>query len=134
MEAPSQQLCDDLLGLARKIKSAMFKLAESHGLTPPQMSALYAIKRGEETMGKVACALHCDASNVTGIIDRLVEQDLVIRTECQQDRRAKTLELTAKGEKSVNELLSKLPNLLGCGNLTTTEQAALHSAVRKLTT
>lgn len=134
MEAPSQQLCDDLIGLARKIKSAMFKLAESHGLTPPQMSALYAIKRGEETMGKVACALHCDASNVTGIIDRLVEQDLVIRTESKQDRRAKTLELTAKGERSINEMLQRLPDFLGCNNLTPTELASLHGALRKLIT
>ena len=43
-------------------------------------------------------------SNVTGIIDRLDEQQLVSRKENPEDRRMSMLQLTAKGTKLISGL------------------------------
>jgi MarR family transcriptional regulator, organic hydroperoxide resistance regulator len=43
-------------------------------------------------------------SNVTGIIDRLVEQGLVSRMENPEDRRMLILQLTHKGENLIGKL------------------------------
>jgi len=67
-----------------------------------QIHALYAIKHGDVTMGRVAETLHCDASNVTGIVDRLVAGQFITRQEGELDRRTKTLQLTAKGHRAID--------------------------------
>ncbi|MGH7196775.1 MAG: MarR family transcriptional regulator [Candidatus Saccharimonadales bacterium] len=114
------------------MKTAVAGLAERYDLTPPQVSALYAIKQGGTTMGEVAQKLHCDASNATGIIDRLVTQRLVTRTESEQDRRVKTLQLTERGNKVINDIIAALPEALGCDKLTIQERNAVHAAINKL--
>jgi len=111
----------------------MYKVAEEYNLTIAQVGALYAILNGETTMGRVAGALHCDASNVTGIIDRLVSQALVVRHESESDRRAKTLRLTTEGKRIIDKIIVKLPEVIGCGALSHAERTALHTAIGKLT-
>jgi DNA-binding MarR family transcriptional regulator len=49
-------------------------------------------------MNALAGLLHCDASNVTNIADRLEAAGLVERRAAEYDRRVKTLVLTAHGE------------------------------------
>jgi DNA-binding MarR family transcriptional regulator len=132
MEVSQAQTCEDLLDLLGRFKSILFSIAESYGLTPMQLGTLHAIMRGEATMGAVARGLHCDASNVTGIIDRLVASELVTRQESTADRRAKTLQLTAKGQQTVDKIMSQLPAALGCAKLNATERAAFHAAIVKL--
>lgn len=132
MEISSGQMCEDLLTLIGRVKSAMATVADRYNLTTVQVVALYAILQGDTTMGKVALRLHCDASNVTGIIDRLVAQELVVRRESQQDRRAKTLELTAKGHKVIEAVKNGLPELIGCQNLSAKEREIMHLVIGKL--
>lgn len=132
MEISPRQVCEDVFALMEHVKYAVFRVADAHKLTPPQISALYTIDRGYKTMGAVASKLHCDASNVTGIIDRLVSQKLVVRSESEHDRRAKILELTEHGNKVVQEIWKSLPEKLGCGHLTASERRALHDLLGKL--
>lgn len=132
MEINTRQVCEDLVSLVGRVKMAMFRVAESYGLTPVQLFALYAIFHGNTTMGRVAERLHCDASNVTGIVDRLVNQKLVVRSENETDRRTKTLELTAKGREIIQNITDGLPETLGCEKLSATEREALHTATSKL--
>jgi DNA-binding MarR family transcriptional regulator len=54
---------------------------------------------GEMTMSGVAGALFVDASNATGLIDRLVARGLVERRPAEHDRRAKVVRLTAAGRR-----------------------------------
>ena len=69
-------------------------------LTPPQMIALQQLKRDHaKPMSELAKLLACDASNVTGITDRLEERGLVERRNSPGDRRVKMLALTLAGEK-----------------------------------
>jgi DNA-binding MarR family transcriptional regulator len=48
-------------------------------------------------MGELADVLSCDASNVTGIVDRLESRGLVERQVVPDDRRVKRLVLTDEG-------------------------------------
>jgi DNA-binding MarR family transcriptional regulator len=134
MKVTSEQVCQDLLGLIGRMKASLGALSEKYDLTIMQVHALYAISQGDSTMGHVATTLHCDASNVTGIVDRLVAANLITRQEGPLDRRTKTLHLTEKGQNAVNEIYSKLPSELGCARLTDDERSAFHSIVEKLTT
>jgi DNA-binding MarR family transcriptional regulator len=74
-------------------------------LTMPQLKSLFFINnQGSTNSGKLAAALGVTPTNVTGIIDRLVKQGLVSRTEDIQDRRMLLLQATAKGEGLVAKL------------------------------
>ncbi|HVQ43683.1 MAG TPA: MarR family transcriptional regulator [Candidatus Saccharimonadia bacterium] len=133
METDSKQVCDDLMALVGLFKGNLAKLAEAHDLTIMQLHALHTLQHGDLTMGQVAATLHCDASNVTGIVDRLVASQLITRQENAHDRRAKTLQLTAKGQRLIDNITGQLPAQIGCEKLTTAEQATLHQIVNELT-
>lgn len=132
MKISPQELCEELMALLGRFKSTMAEVAESHGLTPIQLGALYNINNGFTTMGKVAQKLHCDASNVTGIIDRLTILELVTRQDDPKDRRVKTLQLTAKGRAILDEAVSLMPSRLGCERLSADERLEVHRAIKKL--
>lgn len=132
MNEKQQMTCDDLLALLQGLKSALGVFAESHDLTPPQLWTLYILMRGETTMGKLAATLHCDASNVTGIVDRLVAQDLIVSKVSPHDRRAKVLGLTQKGDRVISNCLHQLPEQLGLEKLDETDRDNLHKIVIKL--
>src|ERR1700746_3758574 len=114
MNISSEQVCQDLLGLIGRMKSGLARLSEKYDLTIMQVHALYAISQGDITMGQVAVTLHCDASNVTGIVDRLVAGHYITRQEGELDRRTKSLHLTDKGRRAIDDIYSQLPSELGC--------------------
>ena len=134
MSSGYQQACDDLISLVNRAKAASIAVADEFGMTQMQLFVLYAINlRGEVAMGQLASSLHCDASNVTGLIDRLVAQQLVTRQESPQDRRTKTLSLTPKGKRMIDTVLAALPGKLGCDKLSKDEREALHVIIQKIT-
>ena len=59
-------------------------------------------------MGELAGAMHCDNSNVTGIVDRLEERGLVERRAAENDRRVKLIALTPDGSKLREELNTRM--------------------------
>lgn len=133
MSNTSSQFCEDLLLFLGRIKHQLITLAEERDLTVMQLFALFAINReGQLAMGRVAEVLHCDASNVTGIVDRLVARGLVLRNECEHDRRTKTLHLTAKGKKIVDIFMESVPGRIGCAKLSLQEQNTFHTLMQKI--
>lgn len=79
-------------------KRAFHALAKEHGLSPQQASTLLNLTPGEGlTMNSIAEFLMCDASNVTGIVDKLEARGLARRGQ-GEDRRVKVLTLTPEGE------------------------------------
>jgi DNA-binding MarR family transcriptional regulator len=78
-------------------KRMFHALAKEYGLSPQQASTLLNLVPGEgSTMNAIAEFLMCDASNVTGIVDKLEARGLA-RREQGEDRRVKVLTLTADG-------------------------------------
>lgn len=132
MEFNSQQVCEDLMAVVASIKRGLNRLADVHDLTIMQLFALYNIQEGARTMGQVAERMHCDASNATGIIDRLVIQRLVVRQESPNDRRAKLLALTDRGQVMIDEIMNTLPFELGCNRMAEGERELLHRMAKKL--
>jgi MarR family transcriptional regulator, organic hydroperoxide resistance regulator len=103
-------------------------------LSPVQCHVLHFLQPGQAVpMGRLAEALACDASNVTGIVDRLESRGLIRRRASAEDRRVKVLELTAAGERlrdTVTERLSKPPDTLD--RLSADEQRALVRLLKRL--
>jgi len=82
-------------------------------LTIAQVKSLFFISnQGSTNFRKLAERLKVTPSNVTGIIDRLVEQGLISRTENPEDRRVILLKTTAKGDAQVAELRERRSNYL----------------------
>lgn len=133
MKSASYQVCDELLTLMERMKHVVVSLSEAHNVTKVQFFVLMAIKRhGGLSMGQVADMLYCDASNVTGLVDRLVAQNLVVRQESQRDRRTKILRLTTQGQRAVESLYEALPHQLGCDKLTAEELQVLRKIIHKV--
>ncbi|HEY5331943.1 MAG TPA: MarR family transcriptional regulator [Solirubrobacterales bacterium] len=74
------------------------EIAHKLGVTPPLLGALRFLDK-RQTMGRMAELLHCDPSNVTGIVDALEDRNLAERKPSEVDRRIKVVELTGPGEK-----------------------------------
>src|SRR4051812_28279271 len=73
-------------------------VASEFELSPPQVRALGMLDPERPVpMSELAGALHCDNSNVTGIVDRLEDRGLVERRSAAHDRRGKMLAGTQRG-------------------------------------
>ncbi len=75
-------------------------LAAELELSPAQCHVLHLIEPDRPIpMGQLAETLACDASNVTGLVDRLESRGLVRRRPSPGDRRVKVLHLTPDGSR-----------------------------------
>src|SRR4249920_2053707 len=84
-------------------------LAAELQLSPAQCHVLHLIEPERPIpMGQLAETLACDASNVTGLVDRLESRGLVRRRASEGDRRVKVLELTATGVRLRTLLLDRM--------------------------
>ena len=84
-------------------------------------------------MRRVADALSCDASNVTGLIDRLEARGLVRRQPSPEDRRVKVLQLTPEGVRlrtTVLDRMTKPPEIFN--KLSADEQQELVKILKHL--
>jgi DNA-binding MarR family transcriptional regulator len=109
-------------------------LAAELELSPAQCHVLHLIEPGRPLpMGRLAETLACDASNVTGLVDRLESRGLVRRRPSADDRRVKVLDLTPTGSRLRAVLLDRMtapPARLG--RLSAREQRALVRILTRL--
>ena len=93
------------LGMAQRVKAGA-ALAEL-GLGFAQAHALRMLDPEQPMpMSALAERLFCDASNVTGLVDRLEARGLVERRPAAGDRRVKALTLTPAGVELRDEVLA----------------------------
>jgi DNA-binding MarR family transcriptional regulator len=84
-------------------------LAAELQLSPAQCHVLHLIEPERPIpMGQLAETLACDASNVTGLVDRLEARGLVLRRPSAGDRRVKVLVLTPTGSRLRALLLDRM--------------------------
>jgi MarR family transcriptional regulator, organic hydroperoxide resistance regulator len=116
--APKGKAAGEQREVARRVWSLMHEvfmasrpqfmaLCREYDLFPPQVLAIRHLEQ-PKSMRQIADLLACDSSNVTGIIDRLEERDLVRRTAAEHDRRVKLLVLTPEGERLRKEMAARL--------------------------
>jgi DNA-binding MarR family transcriptional regulator len=112
-----------------KVGGALSRL----GLSFPQAHALRLLDPEEPLpMSALAERLICDASNVTGIVDRLEARGLVERRSAEGDRRVKALTITPAGVELrgvVMEIMSEPPAAIAA--LPTADQRALRDILAR---
>jgi MarR family transcriptional regulator, organic hydroperoxide resistance regulator len=105
-----------LMDLVMAERARIPQIAAEFRLSPPQVHALRVLSPEQPLpMGRLACALGCDASNVTGIVDRLEARGLVERRSAEGDRRVKALTITPAGlelREVVLEIMSEPPEAI----------------------
>jgi MarR family transcriptional regulator, organic hydroperoxide resistance regulator len=123
-----------LVQLSLSQRGNLPSLAAEFELSPAQCHVLHLIQPGRPVpMGEVAGALSCDASNVTGLVDRLEARGLVARQPSPADRRVKVLTLTAAGKRVRTVLIERLtspPDTIG--RLSAREQRLLVDLLRRI--
>jgi len=112
MKPPGPHACDAwqlLMQLFFSQRANLPPLAAELDLSPAQCHVLHLIEPGRPIpMGQLAETLACDASNVTGLVDRLESRGLVRRRASAEDRRVKVLDLTPKGSRLRALLLDRM--------------------------
>src|SRR5580693_1217479 len=112
MKRASPDACDAwqlLVQLFFTQRANLPPLAAELQLSPAQCHLLHLIEPGRPVpMGQIAETLACDASNVTGLVDRLESRGLVRRRPSAGDRRVKVLDLTPAGVRLRSTVLDRM--------------------------
>ena len=128
---PAAEAWDAMSRVFMATRGRMLTVARELDLSPPQMVALRFLDDGKP-MGELAEVMHCDNSNVTGIVDRLEQRGLVERRPAERDRRVKLLLLTEEGARVREELERMMgeppPSIAG---LSRADQRALRDILRR---
>ena len=121
------------LFFAEENHDRMHDACEALGLTPGLVRALLSLEPGEgRPMKALAGRWRCDASYVTSLVDSLEQRGIVERRGHPTDRRAKTVVLTAEGERVRAALLERLHEPpAGFAALSAEEQATLRDLLAK---
>jgi DNA-binding MarR family transcriptional regulator len=84
--------------LLQSQKNWLYARVATYDLTPQLFQALHVLDDyPDSTMREFAEKMFCDASNATGLVDRLETRGLVERRVSDNDRRAKVVRLTSAG-------------------------------------
>ncbi|MFG2990275.1 MarR family winged helix-turn-helix transcriptional regulator [Streptomyces sp. NPDC048257] len=125
-----------LLELLAAIGTAQWRefaaAASHHGLTSTQARVLAQLD-GPVPMRGLAALLVCDASNVTGIVDRLEARALVRREADPADRRVKNVVATDAGRDVIRRVREEMQAMHGAlDTLDEAESATLYALLGRL--
>lgn len=108
-------------------------VAAEFDVSPMALKMLQRLEPGEALpMSAVAELLYCDASNVTGMVDRLEARGLLERRDDPDDRRVKRIALTDDGASVRERVLERLyepPEAIE--RLSRADQRALRDLLRR---
>lgn len=114
------------------------RLRVEHDTTLPRFDVMAALYRSEEglKMSELSGELRVSNGNVTGIVDRLVNDGLIVRAPVPGDRRAMLVRLTQKGRETFAGMAEAhegwIDELLGAADAD--EAAALAGRLHEITT
>jgi DNA-binding MarR family transcriptional regulator len=79
--------------------------ARRASLTGPQLTVIKILETfGDLSLSELSDRIRAQNSTVTGIIDRMEREDLVVRARSTEDRRVVYIRLTEKGERLAREM------------------------------
>lgn len=94
----AREACEALVELMFSQKARVEHVAAEFELSAPQAGILWHLGEGPAVpMGMLATQMHCDPSNITGMVDKLEHRGLLRRAASTEDRRVKLLEITPAG-------------------------------------
>ncbi|MFC0601639.1 MarR family winged helix-turn-helix transcriptional regulator [Streptomyces palmae] len=134
---PSAPAKIELLELLAALGTAQWRdfsaAATRHGLTGTQAKVLAHLGGGPLPMRGLADRLVCDASNITGIVDRLEDQGLVRREPSPTDRRVKNVVITSLGREMIVRVRTEMQATHSAlDTLNVEEQATLYALLTRL--
>jgi DNA-binding MarR family transcriptional regulator len=94
------QILEAILYLYTESRRLTKELARSVDLTGPQLTVLKMLEGlGDLSLSELSERIRAQNSTVTGIIDRMEREALVVRARSTEDRRVVKIRLTEKGSK-----------------------------------
>lgn len=98
--------CFRLGAISRKMMRYYNNQLAPYGITIVQSWVLFYLStQKSSSLKEIAAAVQLDSPVVTGLIDRLVKEDLVVREEDPEDRRSVKISLTPRGREVVAEIV-----------------------------
>jgi DNA-binding MarR family transcriptional regulator len=131
----ASNLAYNLLLLMLKARGQLAKLCEPYSITSMQGLVLLLLQPKQSmAMNELSEVLGCDASNVTGLVDRMETQGLIERSSGEQDRRVKMIRLSGKGTKCRCVLMDGLEKVqvANLERLTLSEREKFKDLLKKL--
>lgn len=126
---PEDEIAILVMQLSGDLGAYFARQVSEFGLTFPQALLMRQLRQ-PLPMKAAADRMHCDASNLTGIVDRLETRGLVERRTRAGDRRVKELVLTKEGERLRGQL-DEVPTFTpGLRDLSTDDRATLIALLR----
>jgi DNA-binding MarR family transcriptional regulator len=104
---PGDEAWRVMMQIFRSQKRHMAKLASEFDLAPAQIQLLMHLDHSR-SMSELAEALACDASYVTGVVDKLEAKRVAHRIPSTSDRRVRIIALTESGAALRAALIAKL--------------------------
>jgi DNA-binding MarR family transcriptional regulator len=98
-------------------------------LTPAQATVLTSLTAAM-SMSSLAQQMHCDPSNITGIVDRLEAKGLVERSADPKDRRVTRVAPTPSGREALARFHDELSRVSSLTKLSPQVRQSLLTAVR----
>lgn len=121
-----------VFALTDQLQQRFDAVAAAHGLTRQQATLLGLLEQ-PHPMSALADILHCDASNVTGLVSRLERQGLVTRERHDKDRRVTLVSATKAGRDLYSEFEDALYSAdLPFARLTAAQRATLRTLLDRL--
>lgn len=81
------------------------EIAARHGLTGPQLTVVKMLEAlGDLPLSRLSEKIRAQNSTVTGIVDRMEREGLVVRARSAADRRVVHIQLTPKGAQLAREV------------------------------
>lgn len=120
-----------LYRLVETVRGEHEQAAASVGLTAAQAAILTMLSE-PTSMRRLAEQMGCDASNITGIVDRLEAKNLVVRTVDAADRRVKRIEQTRAGKSAVDRFQRELVRTSSLAELTPAAKQGLLAALSEV--
>lgn len=107
MDKVTDFYCFRIGALSRRISRYYNNRYAYLGITIGQSFVLaQLLEKDGRSVKDIALALQLDSPAVTGLVDRLVKQDLVVRKEDPRDRRSIQIFLTPEGRRTAEEAVS----------------------------
>jgi DNA-binding MarR family transcriptional regulator len=99
------QILEAILYLYTEGRRVTKELARSVELTGPQLTVVKLLEGvGDLSLSELSERIRAQNSTVTGIIDRMVREGLVVRARSTEDRRVVLIRLTEKGARIAREV------------------------------
>ena len=100
VKADVDQVLEAIIYFTTETRRITKELAKRSNLTGPQLTILKILETiGDLSLSEVSDRIRAQNSTVTGIIDRMERESLVVRTRSTEDRRVVKIKLTDKGSR-----------------------------------